>query len=191
MEQHLGRKLEKGEIVHHIDMNKVNNYLSNLYLFVDRNAHCLSHYSLEVCGYALLGKKIWFNRDRKSYTTEPVSYKHQKMTQPMLDLISPKFIFKHKEKAARRRSRGETKGLLHVLLMKMIIGRELYANECVHHIDGNPDNNDINNLVLLTKKEHRKCHNDLQLCMIRLLNKEIYFDSNDGMYYLEKDSGTD
>jgi hypothetical protein len=32
MEIHLGRKLEKGEIVHHIDGNKRNNSLDNLYL---------------------------------------------------------------------------------------------------------------------------------------------------------------
>lgn len=32
MEIHLGRKLEKGEIVHHIDGDKRNNHLENLYL---------------------------------------------------------------------------------------------------------------------------------------------------------------
>jgi hypothetical protein len=32
MEKHLGRKLHAGEIVHHIDDNKSNNAIENLYL---------------------------------------------------------------------------------------------------------------------------------------------------------------
>ena len=38
------------------------------------------------------------------------------------------------------------------------LGRELTEDEEVHHIDGNPLNNDINNLQVLTKEEHAKLH---------------------------------
>lgn len=42
MEQHLGRKLDKSEAVHHIDGNKKNNDLSNLELR-DRGEHAREH----------------------------------------------------------------------------------------------------------------------------------------------------
>uniref|UniRef100_A0A6H2A5Z5 Putative homing endonuclease n=1 Tax=viral metagenome TaxID=1070528 RepID=A0A6H2A5Z5_9ZZZZ len=45
------------------------------------------------------------------------------------------------------------------LIMEKIIGR--YVNpliEDVHHINGNVQDNSIDNLVLLTKKEHRRFH---------------------------------
>lgn len=39
MEQHLGRYLEPGEVVHHIDGNPLNNALSNLQLFATQSDH--------------------------------------------------------------------------------------------------------------------------------------------------------
>lgn len=54
---------------------------------------------------------------------------------------------------------GEHKGRLeHVVLMESKIGRRLYSNECVHHIDHDKTNNDIENLLLMTKSEHAKLH---------------------------------
>lgn len=47
---------------------------------------------------------------------------------------------------------------VHVVLMERTIGRRLYANECVHHIDGCRSNNDISNLQLMTRSEHVKLH---------------------------------
>ena len=38
------------------------------------------------------------------------------------------------------------------------IGRKLKNNEVVHHIDGDKLNNDINNLKLMTRKEHIEIH---------------------------------
>lgn len=43
MEQHLGRKLLPGEIVHHIDRNRSNNQLSNLQLFASQKEHMQQH----------------------------------------------------------------------------------------------------------------------------------------------------
>jgi endogenous inhibitor of DNA gyrase (YacG/DUF329 family) len=50
-------------------------------------------------------------------------------------------------------------------LMEVHLGRYLEENETIHHIDGNPLNNDISNLKILDRKEH--CYNDA------LKNKEI------------------
>ena len=42
----------------------------------------------------------------------------------------------------------------HRLALEKRIGRYLVKGEVVHHKDGDTLNNDLNNLVLLTKKEH-------------------------------------
>ena len=44
MEKHLGRKLIKGEVVHHINRNKSNNDIDNLILFPTKKAHTKYHY---------------------------------------------------------------------------------------------------------------------------------------------------
>jgi hypothetical protein len=43
MEKVLGRKLKKGEVVHHIDRNKKNNDPSNLQLFASQREHIKAH----------------------------------------------------------------------------------------------------------------------------------------------------
>jgi hypothetical protein len=53
MEAHLGRKLNKGEIVHHIDGNRMNNDLSNLKLC----ASVKEHNELHRINWADLGKE--------------------------------------------------------------------------------------------------------------------------------------
>lgn len=46
----------------------------------------------------------------------------------------------------------------HRFVMEKHIGRKLNKNEIVHHIDGNKSNNNINNLQIMSKKEHRILH---------------------------------
>ena len=54
---------------------------------------------------------------------------------------------------------GENKGRsVHCVLMEESIGRGLFANEVVHHIDGNRSNNDLKNLSLMTRKDHAQLH---------------------------------
>lgn len=54
---------------------------------------------------------------------------------------------------------GDNKGRLeHVVIMESFIGRRLYANECVHHIDHDRTNNNPSNLRLMTRSEHARLH---------------------------------
>ncbi len=58
-----------------------------------------------------------------------------------------------------RFTRGKYKGLfVHIYIMEMWLGRKLQNNECVHHIDGDKTNNNINNLALVTKSGHSRLH---------------------------------
>ena len=46
----------------------------------------------------------------------------------------------------------------HRAVMQAHIGRELRPGEQVHHIDNDPRNNDISNLLIVTPREHAAIH---------------------------------
>lgn len=48
----------------------------------------------------------------------------------------------------------------HRAVMEKHLGRKLSRDEHVHHIDGDRTNNDISNLVVLTRGEHSKIHRE-------------------------------
>lgn len=48
--------------------------------------------------------------------------------------------------------------LQHDVVMEKHIGRKLRPEEVVHHVDRNRSNNDIDNLELLTRREHSHLH---------------------------------
>lgn len=45
------------------------------------------------------------------------------------------------------------------IIMEDVLGRPLRPDEQVHHKDENPENNDPDNLVVLTETEHKRLHN--------------------------------
>lgn len=54
---------------------------------------------------------------------------------------------------------GKNKGRsVHVVTMEEHIGRRLFANEVVHHIDEDRSNNALSNLRLMTRSEHAAHH---------------------------------
>lgn len=61
---------------------------------------------------------------------------------------------------AKNHPNANTKGYVqeHVLVMEAHIGRHLRSEECVHHRDRNKLNNDIENLELMTLREHAALH---------------------------------
>ena len=72
MEKHIGRKLRKGEIVHHLDYNPKNNDIDNLHLFPDAFEHNIYHRMLKSfinneLGY---GKEIWYHWNPHSVKLE-------------------------------------------------------------------------------------------------------------------------
>lgn len=45
-----------------------------------------------------------------------------------------------------------------MVIIEKRIGRKLFKDECVHHIDGNKTNNLENNLCLMTISGHMRLH---------------------------------
>jgi len=48
--------------------------------------------------------------------------------------------------------------LLHILLYEIFNNYKLKKSECIHHIDFNPDNNNFDNFLLMSKSEHMILH---------------------------------
>jgi hypothetical protein len=80
------------------------------------------------------------------------------------------YIQKHMPSHPRGRHRGYL--LYHRLLMEEKIGRPLKEDEVVHHIDGNRDNNNIENLMLMSKAKHFSLHNRGEQSHFSKLTKE-------------------
>jgi len=48
---------------------------------------------------------------------------------------------------------------IHRIVMEKKLERKLLSNEHVHHIDGDPQNNSTDNLILVSNSQHRKIEN--------------------------------
>ena len=76
----------------------------------------------------------------------------------------------------------------HVLIIEQNIGRQLYKNEVVHHIDGDKKNNNITNLIVINNDviHHKKTHHSLMLLGYLLYKKGIIiFDKTELIYKLK------
>lgn len=56
------------------------------------------------------------------------------------------------------------KGLLkHKMIAEQVLGRKLASNEVVHHMDGNRENNAVENLIVLSRSKHVSLHRYLHV----------------------------
>lgn len=81
------------------------------------------------------------------------------------------------------RERGQANPYVHehVLIAEKTIGRRLKGNEVVHHINGVKDDNRPENLLVMTRAEHKKLHAQLEaLAFILMQRGQIIFA--DGAY---------
>ena len=59
----------------------------------------------------------------------------------------------------------------HRLIMESHLGRYLTPDEHIHHINLNPSDNRIENLMVVTKRQHQLLHFYLQLALVELLSE--------------------
>ena len=183
-EEYIGRGLKAKEVIHHIDFNKINNSLDNLCLFKNQSEHLSCHRRLEVCGFKLLNHRIWFNNNE--YVLDECKYEN---SYRKIDLtkyghqIGTKFpVYYYIDEDG-----NEKKIRCHTAVGQEILGRRLYRDEVVHHIDGNNLNNVIDNLIVVTRKKHIDMHYSLQkCCSLLLVDRIISFDLDNKKYYIAK-----
>lgn len=64
----------------------------------------------------------------------------------------------------------------HRFIAETVLGRSLQTNELVHHIDDNPKNNDVINLLILDRRAHGRLHRylDQQRVILEKSNSENF-----------------
>ncbi len=74
----------------------------------------------------------------------------------------------------------------HVKVMQDHLGRKLIKGEIIHHIDGNKENNKIDNLDLCTQTQHNQCHALSEEIVFELYKKGLVgYDSTTKRYFLK------
>lgn len=186
----LGRELSNIEQVHHIDMNKTNNEIDNLFLCNSIYDHHKIHSQMEDLGFYLFNKYIWYDYFSKIYVLDKkdctinFEYKIDNNYINSLKIACKCKCGTNKEYAYVYL--GKRKHVfLHRLIAEHMAGRKLNKKEHVHHIDGDTLNNSVNNLDIINISKHKKAHVSMQYCVAELYkNKIVNFDREKGLYYV-------
>jgi hypothetical protein len=108
------------------------------------------------CGYAFKIKKLFVSCD---WCGKQIYKKRSDVTRSEHNFCNYgcyiDFVNFHQAGAPNQQVSGET---LYRRLAEMKIGRQLSEDEEVHHIDGSHQNNNLNNLQVLSASEHAKIH---------------------------------
>lgn len=181
----LNRKLLPIESVHHIDMDKINNNIENLYLYNIEIEHRKAHRLLDKAVLSLLGERVWFDREKCEYVLDFVEdfYIDCPHVEVEYDIKYRKYdtlVYAYINVVEEKRQQ-----LLHSYIAEKILKRKLYRNECVHHIDGDTLNNEVKNLQVMTTKQHTSCHKSIQRCATELYKQGVVgFNREDGKYFI-------
>jgi len=142
------RSLKEEECVFHLDGNNKNNALTNLALFPDKK----SQLEYEINGIDL---SIW-----RGDNSSKIRHKLKKgSTHPSWKggFVSNYIYVKCPECfSSMANNKGEV--FEHRLVVALELGRPLKENEIVHHIDENGQNNQPENLMLLSRGDHKRLH---------------------------------
>jgi hypothetical protein len=181
LSKHLGRKLLPEEKIHFIDLDKINTDINNLYLCKNKNDHWKCHQSMEKCAFELFNKLIWFDINLKVYTLNeailPV------INVDISDINNLNFYLEHRRDTSGYYKRSG-KIFIHKLIAERVLGRPLFKEEVIHHINGNTLDNNPSNITVMLRSEHKKCHYSLQDC-ISILYKKNKIGFNNGEYFLK------
>lgn len=134
--------------VSHTQITHIENGKRNL---TTKNARILADFFGVSTDY-LLGRACEDDYTEPSITDEEVKKKYFKTTPKGYEMV-------YMPESAMSGKNGWA--FVHRIVMAKAIGRDLRPEEVVHHIDGNPSNNNLSNLKLFANNgEHRKYHGE-------------------------------
>jgi len=127
--------------------------------------------AIKIC--PVCGKKfqvLWHDRNIRKYCSQKcfLEYYHKQKIKDKI--INGNFYINHNGYIAKIGSEG--KGYHREIIEKMI-GRKIKKSECVHHINLDKQDNNIENLLLLNNSEHQKLHGNLNNIVSQLIKKGI------------------
>lgn len=195
MEKFLGRKINKNEHIHHINLNKLDCSINNLHVCNGMSGHRLIHSSLQKCGYLLFkSNRIFFDDKTNQYTMKETEFTSKivlseqdenrlKSIKSYISILRGRPIevcaLRYK-KDNQWKQRTKTK---HILIGEAFLNRRFYKNECIHHLDGDSTNNNLNNLIIMENGEHQLTHSSLEKVTASCLEMGIVvFDKKIGEY---------